>query len=144
MQFVGGLVRSRNERSAPVKYEGGSRASHLQLCQEMSKASVFDYHRKDTLTLLVDIDRSSKRDRRTCPDWMVNDLEPLGSIRAHAGFEPCLVAYAKIRWLESTSLEFDVTGHHFIFVKAALAGMVGQRDFHHLWVTIAKLVGGKE
>ena len=62
MQFVGGLVRSRNELSAPIKYEGGSRASRLQLCQEMSKASVFDYHRKNTLMLVVDVDRSRKRD----------------------------------------------------------------------------------
>ena len=96
MQFVGGLVRSRNELSAPIKYEGGSRASRLQLCQEMNKASVFDYHRKDTLTLVVDVDRSRKRDRRTCPDRMVKDLEPLGTIRARAGFEPGLVAYGSV------------------------------------------------
>src|SRR5260221_13429295 len=99
MQFVGALVRSRNELSAPIKYKGGSRASHLQLCQEMSQARVFDYHRKDTLTLLVDVDRARKSDRRAGPDRMGKELEPLGTVRTHAGFEPSLVGFAEMRLL---------------------------------------------
>src|SRR5258708_12296150 len=44
MQFVGGLVRSRNELSAPIKYEGGSRPPPPHPFQQIAKPSSLDYH----------------------------------------------------------------------------------------------------
>ena len=46
--------------------------------------------------------------------------------------------------LETAIGEFDVAGHHVILVDAALAGMIGQRNLHHLKAPVAKLVRGEE
>ena len=40
--------------------------------------------------------------------------------------------------------KIDIARDYLIFIDPALTRMVGQRDFHHLELAIAKLVGGKE
>src|SRR5450432_4772867 len=106
----------------------------------MREPGIFNDDREDTLPLLINVDRARKRDRGTLPDRMLQHLEPLRSLGPHAGLEPSLVDDAEIGWHELALFEFDVARNHRIFVDPALAGMIGQRDLHHLQLAIAELV----
>ena len=81
MQLVGVLVGRCDQFAAAVEDEGRSGASDLELREETRKPRVFDDDGKDALTLLVDVDRSGKGDRRTLADRMVEDPEPLRTLR---------------------------------------------------------------
>src|ERR1700726_2529113 len=110
----------------------------------MREPGIFDDDGEDALPLLINVDRTCKRDRRTLPDRMVHPLEPLRSFGPHAGLEPSLVDDAEIGWHELALFEFDVARNHRIFVDPALAGMIGQRDLHHLQMAVAELVRGEK
>ena len=144
MQFVGLLVGRRDQLAAAVEDKRGSGASDLELGKKMREPGIFDDDREDALPLLINVDRTRKRDRRTLPDRMVEDLEPLRSLGPHAGLEPGLVDDAKIGRHELALFEFDVAWNHRIFVDPALAGMIGQRDLHHLQMAVAELVRGEK
>ncbi len=75
----------------------------------MSEPGIFDDDREDALPLLVNIDRTRKRDRRTLPDRMVQHLEPLRSLGPHAGLEPGLVDDAKVAGYELALFELDIS-----------------------------------
>jgi len=75
---------------------------------------------------------------------MVQHLEPLRSLGPHAGLEPGLVDDAKVAGYELALFELDVARNHRIFVDPALAGMIGQRDLHHLQMAVAELVRGEK
>ncbi len=130
--------------AATVDDEGGPRAPDLELRQEARKPGIFDDDRQDALALLIDVDRPRERDRRPLAGGMVRHPEPLRLVRAEPGLEPGLIGNAERGRLEAAVGELDVAGHHVIFIDAALAGMIRQRDLHHLQAAVAELVRGEE
>src|ERR1700758_1622570 len=101
MQLIRVLVGSRDQLTTAIEDEGGAGAPDFELREEMRQPGVFDHDRQHALALLVNIDRTCERDRRTLPDRMVDHPGPLRSLGLHPIRKPRLVHDAKIRWHES-------------------------------------------
>src|SRR3954469_17303287 len=144
MQFVGIVVRRRNELSGTVEDERCSSAPDFELSEEPREPGIFDDYRKHALPLLIDVDRTRKSNGRTLADRMVRLPEPFGILGLDSGLEPIRLGDAEVGRLETTIGEFDIPRHHIIFVDPALTGMIGERNLHHLQTPITELVGGKE
>jgi hypothetical protein len=110
MLFVGVLVWGCNQFAGFIEDEGGSDLPNLELGEEARQPCIFDDDGEHALTLLINVDRSRKSDRWARPDRMVDDSEPLGAFRFHAGLEPVLIGNVKSGWLKAALLEFDVAG----------------------------------
>src|SRR5690348_1740460 len=108
MQFVGVLVGRGDQLAAVIEDERGARAPDLELGQETGEPRILYHDRKNALALLVNVDRSRKRNRWTRADRMVSHSEPLRAFRVHAGAEPVLVDHAEITRLEAAGVELDI------------------------------------
>ncbi len=95
MEFVGRLVRRRDEFSAIIDDERSPRSPDLELRQEAREPRILDDDGQNALPLLVDVDRPRERDRRPLAGRMVHHPEPLRIIGRQPVLEPGLIGDAE-------------------------------------------------